>query len=44
MTLQETLNSIATLTSSVEPLLRAGKNEAVTTVVNKIVELVAKIS
>jgi hypothetical protein len=39
----DVLNAIATLSASIDPLMRAEKNEAVTTVVAKLLELVAKL-
>jgi hypothetical protein len=40
---QELLNTIATLTSSIDPLIRAEKKEAIDTVVKKIIELIEKL-
>jgi len=40
---QDLLNAIATLSASIDPLMRAEKKEAVTTVVEKLLELVAKL-
>jgi hypothetical protein len=40
---QDLLNAIATLSASIDPLMRADKKEAVTTVVEKLLELVAKL-
>ena len=40
---QELLNAIITLAGSIDPLVRAEKKEAVTTVVEKMLELVKKL-
>lgn len=40
---QELLNAIAVLSASIDSLTRAEKKEAVTTVVEKLLELVAKL-
>jgi hypothetical protein len=40
---QDLLNAIATLSASIDPLMRAEKKEEVTTIVEKLLELVAKL-
>ena len=41
---QELLNTIATLSASIDSLTRAGKTDAVTIVVKKLLEFVAKLN
>lgn len=40
---QELLNAIATLATSIDPLIRAKEPEAVKTVTKKLIELVANL-
>ena len=40
---QQLLNAIATLSGSIDSLVRAGKKEEITTVVKKMIELVEKL-
>ena len=40
---QELLNTIATLSGSIDPLLRAGKEDAITKVVEKMLELIKQL-
>jgi len=40
---QEILNAIATLSASIDPLLRADKKEAIETVVTKLCDYVGKL-
>jgi hypothetical protein len=40
---QELLNAIATLTATIDPLYRAAKYDAVTTIINKMLELITKL-
>jgi hypothetical protein len=40
---QNTINAIATLSSAIDPLLRAKKTEVIEVIVNKMIELIGKL-